>query len=80
MYYVRQYGNNHDLFLYINDNILEKVKLFGNKHKEKLIFSLYSNAFNLLKCSMIPYRRFKITPRWGRFFSTEHLKYKRIFS
>ena len=42
--------------------------MFGNKHKEKLIFLLYSNAFNLLKFSMIPYQRFKITPRLGDIF------------
>ena len=64
IYYVRYYGNNKYFFIYqpglticliINDNSLEKVKLFGNKHKEKLIFSLYSNASNLLKFSAIPY-------------------------
>ena len=55
VHYVIYYGNNNDLFIYINDNNLEKVKMFGNKHKEKLIFSLYSNASNLLKFSAIPY-------------------------
>ena len=46
IYYVRYYGDNNDLFMYlmislcliINGNNLEKVELFGNKHKEKLIF------------------------------------------